>query len=786
VAEQTGNISEWTPVERAYSLWLRAARESQGSQSGLARAMLTHLRKVHGLKPDADLSELGVKKKIDGSAIGRWEKGTGGKKPQPQYPDEEAVRETLIAVVTKLVPVVPAEMEWASFRDVCEAFASERLARQYHGAGVLDSLAARERNEERHQFLAAWPSPASLIDPIVLGLGSWAFNGSLPRYANRTADKDLVLRLKEPGITTVSGAPKSGKSRSILEVLQRHYPKALTWWVNPAPGVLPLVVENAKKAPAKEKPAFVILDDAGMVGLGPADGLTAQRLVNLSAASTHLVVVVHDETLAGWEHQLTNRAPENFDAQSLGATKELLNLLQHRIRYDSVLDDDETVPAAEIYEVADNRIKSFDLTRLAETLAGVEMLRDKALKLVETPTSVEAALLEAGIDASIAFPTGVAPDVLAALAKTHYRRRQPNRPWRGHLFEGAFDSLTTGITTGSPHSILITTDHQSYRLLDALVPELQHPDRNVLDILRISDLPDLPLDTALVNTGAWHCYSNRQYEKAKKAWKAAADRGNGTAMVRLGYLAASTQERGAMRAWWKLAAETADEDGMYLYGGLLEIGGHLEEAQTWFDRAAEKEHPKAMCKLGDRAAAESDPETAKTWWTRAADNGSATAMFRLGVVAEKAGDMDAARNWWEHAAEKGEEKAMFRLGVVAETAGDMDAARNWWETAAFSGEVGAMCRLGWHAQEDGDTETAKFWWEWAAGQGSGQAMFGLAMLAARARDMVAARIWTERAATKGAIAAMEEMVRFSEKEHDLAKAETWRRRVTEAYERKLE
>jgi hypothetical protein len=272
-------------------------------------------------------------------------------------------------------------MDWATFREVLEAFAAERLERQHRGGGAEKARAGRERDEQRHQFLAAFPSPAGLIDPLALGLGSWAFDSGrgLPPYVHRTADHGLALRLAAPGITTVSGAPKSGKSRSVLETLQREHPDAITWWVNPSPTVLPLVVQAAKKASdEKEKPAFIVLDDAGLIGTDPAGGLTARRLHDLAAACTQLVVVVHNETLAAWEHQLTHRTPNDVDTHSIGASRELMDLLQHRIRYDSVLNGDETAPAAEAYEHADSRVKSFDLTRLAETLAGVDMLRDKA------------------------------------------------------------------------------------------------------------------------------------------------------------------------------------------------------------------------------------------------------------------------------------------------------------------------------------------------------------------------------------------------------------------------
>jgi hypothetical protein len=496
-------MSSWSPVERAYSLWLRAAREHRSSAAALGRALETYIRKAYRLPLDADLREIGVETELTGRTIGRWEKGTL-EKPQPQYPSDSWSREALIAVVTDLVPNPPVEMEWASFQDVCEQFAADRLERIERGSAVLESHASGERNKERHQFLAAWPAPAHGIDPLELGLGSWAFDGALPPYLHRTTDKDLVLRLKEPGITTVSGAPKSGKSRSILETVQRQHPAGLTWWVNPSPTVLPLVVENAKKTKGSEKPGVIVLDDAGLIGTDPTTGLTAQRLADLAKACKHLIVVIHTQTLADWEHQLTDRTPGDLTSGGIGATRKLMDMLGYRIRYDSVLDDEETTPAAETYENANERVKSFDLTRLAETLSGVEMLKKQALKLLETPASVEAALLEAAIDASIAFPSGATEDVLAALATEHHKRRQPNRPWRSARFDDALDTLTTGITGGSPHALLIAGNSGTFRLFDALVPELQGSRRNLSKFLRKSHLSQAALHEGVSAAARWH------------------------------------------------------------------------------------------------------------------------------------------------------------------------------------------------------------------------------------------------------------------------------------------
>ena len=151
-----------------------------------------------------------------------------------------------------------------------------------------------------------------------------------------------MTRLKGPGITTVTGAPKSGKSRSILETLRRQHAEALIWWVNPSPTVLPRVVENAKKAKGNERPNFIVLDDAGLIGPDPTNGITAQRLTDLASACAHLIVVIHSQALAQWSRQLTEHARGDFTSAGIGVTWELMDLMGQSIRYEPVLDDDET------------------------------------------------------------------------------------------------------------------------------------------------------------------------------------------------------------------------------------------------------------------------------------------------------------------------------------------------------------------------------------------------------------------------------------------------------------
>jgi TPR repeat protein len=572
----------------------------------------------------------------------------------------------------------------------------------------------------------------------------------------------------------VSGAPKSGKSRSVLEVLRREHPDAVTWWVNPSPSVLPLVVQAAKKAQGEERPAFIVLDDAGLIGTDPAAGLTARRLQDLAAACGRLVIVVHDETFASWEHQLTHRTAGEVDTRSIGATRELMDLLQHRIHYSSVLNDEETAPAAEAYEHADPRVKGFDLTRLAETLAGVQTLLANARKTLQTPASIEAALLEAAIDASIAFPAGTTTDILTSLATTHYRRRQPNRLWRPHLLEDAFDTLTTGITTGSPHAILTTTDHHTYRLLDALTPELQHAGRNPLSTIKDSALPENVLDHAILTTGLWHHQKN-EIAMAIEAWKQASERGDERTMILLAATAEDAGDTSTARIWWESAAEYGDSRAMSSLGVLAYKAGEVEAAMVWWEKAAN--HGDIGSMMFPIAAREGELDR---MLESAAGNSSRTESFmHLGILAEEAGEQEAALTWYEHAARNGHPVAMNRLGEILQENGNRETARNWFEQAASTGATWAMGNLASLDKEEGDLDAARTWWERAADEGSPAAMGSLGSLAADAGDLVAARTWWKRAADAGSPEAMDSLSELAQGSGDVESTRMWRERAAE-------
>ncbi|MCJ0901797.1 hypothetical protein MTX38_32510, partial [Rhodococcus sp. ARC_M13] len=210
------------------------------------------------------------------------------------------------------------------------------------------------------------------------------------------------------------------------------------------------------------------------------DGLTAQRLTELASRS-RLIVIVHEQDLGMWRNQINNRTvTADTDVSRIGATPELIELLdEHRVDYQTILDDTELGTATALLDKVASSAAGLDFTRLAEALASVDHFKSEATKELGAG-GIRAALIEAAIDATILYPTGADIEQLEQLCKLHYRRFRPNLPWRASQFDDAFDWATTGYKE-SPHAILTRTlgSDQHYRLFDALTPELRTADRTL-------------------------------------------------------------------------------------------------------------------------------------------------------------------------------------------------------------------------------------------------------------------------------------------------------------------
>ena len=484
------------------------------------------------------------------------------------------------------------------------------------------------------------------------------------------------------------------------------------------------LIERIRATPAEEKPEIIVLDDAQLCGVNPSDGLTTARLAAL-AGKTHLIVIIHDKDLAEWTRQTTDRTTDpDIPLATIGATPDLVALLtQNKFIYKPTLDTSELTVAAEVYDKAHASLDQLDLTRMAEVFASVTQLTEKATAALTTG-GLHAAIVNAAIDATIAFPAGITLDWLDRLTHAHFRLEEPNKPWKSSYLDTAVDWATTGIAPRSPHAILTriaanTPDADIYRLLDVLTPTLRSAERSLTHLLHIA----LPV-TAISDIAYWY-YKNQNRIASRQWWMVAAKQDHQGALFSLGALAGEDGDRGEARSWFLKAAALNHLGALFGLGMLAEQDGDRGEARIWYLKAAALNQPDALFNLGALAREDGDRGEARTWFLKAAALNHPNALFGLGILAEQDGDRGEARTWYLKAAALNHPNALFNLGILAEQDGDRGEARTWYLKAAALNHPGALFGLGVLAEHDGDRNAARIWWEQAVDAGSNEAQESL-------------------------------------------------------------
>ncbi|WP_145977652.1 hypothetical protein, partial [Rhodococcus sp. BS-15] len=421
--------------------------------------------------------------------VGRWIEGS--------VPTQYILKRALISVVENAVPEVPDSVRqlgsWERFADALDAADTSNRAGQKRGGAAAKRKAQQEHAEKTANVVRAAGRPDDIDAANDLGLGSSLFDDALPPYVARTADTLVAARLADPDstpMTAIVGPPKSGKTRSLFQLLSAMTPQPVTWWHNPAPGALDTLIarlQAVKNDPAR--PDVVILDDAGFNGVTPDTGLTAPRIRKIASLTTSVVLIVHSADLASWkDHATGGRSASALETMiSIGASPTLVNILEaNTVDYTAELDDTELDTASQMLTDNDTgEIVGLDLTRLAEAMATVDKLH-AAVHVAYEHGGMRAALVEAAIDATITDPAGADIDWLQTLTEIHYRRLARNARWKPDQFDTEFDDwATVGFSPGSPHAILTRTDTpdgdggERYRLLDALTPRLRTAGRDL-------------------------------------------------------------------------------------------------------------------------------------------------------------------------------------------------------------------------------------------------------------------------------------------------------------------
>jgi len=194
-------------------------------------------------------------------------------------------------------------------------------------------------------------------------------------------------------------------------------------------------------------------------------------------------------------------------------------------------------------------------------------------------------------------------------------------------------------------------------------------------------------------------------KKAAKIWKRAVELGSVDATRYLGDLhrrgsGVKSDKRKAKRLY-RAAADRGDAIAQDNLGCLLFAEEKFEEAFRYYALSADQGftygETNLGCCYGDGTGTEVDLGKARYWFERAASKGDAVAQNSLGFLLDTEGNFEEAFRYYALSADQGFTSAEYNLGMCYRdgfgTEVDLGKARYWFERAASKGDEGAIKNL---------------------------------------------------------------------------------------------
>ena len=195
-------------------------------------------------------------------------------------------------------------------------------------------------------------------------------------------------------------------------------------------------------------------------------------------------------------------------------------------------------------------------------------------------------------------------------------------------------------------------------------------------------------------------FKNKDYGRAFKEWKAAADAGQAEAQFDLGVLYA--QGLGVRRdmteaaRWYRQAADQGNAEAEFALGQMYSRGWGVPrdqaDAMRWLQmaNAPDTDGPPTDWAIVEGFGIAQDQKQAASWYLSAAEKGHAEAQFNLGRLYATgkgvAHDEEQAARWIRASASQGYAPAQARLGMRYATGSGMtedDRRAYFWLTLAF-------------------------------------------------------------------------------------------------------
>ena len=224
----------------------------------------------------------------------------------------------------------------------------------------------------------------------------------------------------------------------------------------------------------------------------------------------------------------------------------------------------------------------------------------------------------------------------------------------------------------------------------------------------------LSMSAKEANKIAADAYNAKDYDKALKYYKYAAEKNDSHAQFRLGYIydqgKGVTQNYAEAMKWYLKSANQGNESAQYNIGVMYDEGYGVKqdhsEANKWYQKAAEQGYASAQYNLGCNLyfgdGVTQNYTEALNWWLKAANSGDAKAQYNVGAVYQNGQgvkqDYSEALKWYTKASDQGDTYALYNLGIMYANGTGMKSqniaeALNCFYKAAQKGHEKAKAKL---------------------------------------------------------------------------------------------
>ena len=169
-------------------------------------------------------------------------------------------------------------------------------------------------------------------------------------------------------------------------------------------------------------------------------------------------------------------------------------------------------------------------------------------------------------------------------------------------------------------------------------------------------------------------YDEKNYTEALRYWTTGAEKGNVTAMYKIGklYIEINDNSEEAIK-WSKKAIENGNTKALILmadiyHWGMGGIAINYAEAMNWYTKAADKGEINAFYSIGSHYSLGYGVTRSNTkameWFKKGADKGDTSSMNSIAIIYYYKGDYAKAMEWYKKSADKGNTSAMKSIGKM--------------------------------------------------------------------------------------------------------------------------